>query len=143
MGLCYDLASINDDCPQCPYGQANNMQFTLSGIINDSCSDCNVLNTTFTLPLQVGQCQWFLDNGGFICGADLIIWSLTWRSEDNRWDLRGLFGDSSVCEGTYTGAVKYICSEFDFDCLGSSIMTLLCYNGTCSGWPATLTITGV
>ena len=140
--LCYDGAALAAlDCVHCPYGMAAQMQFTLSTLINDGCSDCVDLNTTFVLP-QVAGCVWQYSGYVDICAHSTII-TLSWLN-DFDWALVFVGGGTHTeCSPGYGMVVRYTLPEAAFDCLGSNDMILNCYNDSCGGWPAILTVAAV
>ena len=106
--------------------------FTMSGLSNDTCFDCATLNTSYVMS-YVGACQWRTPEFSF-CGSTY------------RWNFRGLSGvpNSWFLElFDVTAALTrrtYRIDDPAFDPVGDNELADQGGGGTCSNWPATVTI---
>lgn len=139
---------LTSECCGCAAMPAN-WSLVVAGVTNNTCSECNSYNGTFTLAF------FGTDNSGFgveciwhagainVCnpgGPENYIWHLQCYREFGYFEL------SPVMLGSpgSTQAPVYRKSIASWNCLGANTLTLVTYDDTnCANWPATLTVTPV
>ena len=109
--------------------------FTLSGVINQVCTNCVMLNRTYTLIYTGGSnCSWNqrLDPPG-PCEDLHTLAELSCQQFDQLFFLR--FQPSLGFE-----LASYMLPAAQWNCLGTNIVELVSDDNSCDGWPATITL---
>lgn len=126
-------------CVNCTSGQTQSVQADISGVVNDSCSDCAGINGTWVLPV-VSTASWFTtccwydyDLGGTPCGFTNMRWFF------------GNAGQGFVCNDyiTYPFDASQFTAPYSADCASSSPTYVSSGYGECDWSGATVTITSV
>lgn len=119
----------------------------VSGVTNDSCSDCDVFNSSFildyfTLLGPFGQ----TDDITTTCATGSPFTVQFSRGTENYptndWYLYVLFRQpAAAIDDSYAVYKKYLGTDaHGINCVGANELTLDAYTGDCQNWPATLTI---
>lgn len=119
-----DLYAVND----VPCG----VTLTLAGVADGSCVDCESLNGTFAL-LDAGDGTWEAASAGTVCGLVLGL-VLAYSALEGEWTLTAISGVSGIqVWSTTDGGIGWD---------GSTSLTLTSVggNGSCTGWPSSVTI---
>ena len=109
--------------------------FTLSGITNQSCTNCAMLNRAYTLTYTGGSsCTWDQVIGPPGPCSDLnTIAELFCQPSTQLFILR-----FNPALGAQLAA--YMLPAAQWNCLGTNIVELASAEDPCNGWPATITL---
>ena len=134
------------DCPDCPDGAPLCWELVVAGVTNAAGVDCcSPFNGTFILHWR-GGCTWSTDEVGIsviddtlpcgTCPSKMYVLERTGIGVSRRWSLQAFCNFTSP-EGN---AASYGQASDGLDCLGDNVLTGGGTAASCTGWPATLTI---
>lgn len=129
-GVCDD-----EDYPEC-------FEFTISGVTDSTCTNCDLLNDTFVVKHGVApytsDCNWFY------CLDDNFPELSTCRSDriGFRFQLTSLrvYRMTANCAGVYGQIAHYSALSSAYDCENHSIVLNRQSATACANWPATITV---
>lgn len=133
-----------DDCDFCAV-TVEAWEFTFAGVAGTRGCDsgftsCSDYNGTWTVHHRDDG---FFDNCGWVTNETLVCttpaskaYFLQWNSGAGEWELFA----SAQSGGTF--AARYVLADEDWDCLGPNVMDFDAswVGGSCSSWPATITV---
>lgn len=140
---CNCLCAGPSPCQYCPdwASDANGYvtkcwEVTIAGVTNGTCSVCVDFNRAWNLAHLVG-CSFAEGTpnteycnsgqvGGVNLATEVLVGVLTWR-------LYFRVGFTTII-------AEYQLADISWDCEGPNVMSLVSSDGTCSGWPSTVTV---
>jgi hypothetical protein len=134
-----DEPNITTLCSQCPNGMAKIWTFTMSGVTNGTCTNCNGYNGDVSL-IHDGMpgCNWN-DNVLTPCNISnqALRYGMRWFPLGTVWELIAHRSDGIPAPiiATWTLPIG------SWNCNGPNTLTLMSSDGTCATWPATVTVT--
>lgn len=120
------------DCDQCEEGTGPQVwDFTLSGITNSFCGDCDDHNTTTELN-YVSGCLW---ESAEVPSCATEVWKFGYNAGLDSWFLS---------HKNIAVILRYSIAGDDFDCEAENVLDFDFDNhNQCTNWPSTITITPV
>lgn len=118
----------------------------VSGVTNDSCSDCDVFNGSFILDYfnqnPFGETEDITTTCATGSPFTVQFFHGSENYPTNDWYLYVLFRQpAAAIDDSYAVYKKYLGTDaHGINCVGANELTLDAYTGDCQNWPATLTI---